>query len=197
MTMPTFSLPGEETAARLKAQKEEREARRAAGVVEPETKPVEKPRKSSKPPTVCTFQLSSEATAAKLKIQKEERDARRAAGQTTSAPITKAPRLSLAIKSNKPLTTASFALSSDTTAAKLKAQKEERETRRAQQEEREKEEAEKERLRRLGKGHGRGLSTSVKPSIVPRENKASKIRIASGGQNSKGEDKENLAPLKH
>lgn len=203
ITTPTFSLPGEETAARLKAQKEEREVRRAAGVVPaPETKPVEKPRKSSKPPTICTFQLSSEATAAKLKIQKEEREARRAAaavtvGQCVSVPTARAPRPSLAIKSNKPLTTSTFALSSETTAARLKAQKEDREARRAAQEEKEKEEAEKERLRKSSRGHSsRVLSTSMKPSIVPRENKASKIRIASGGSHSKGEDKENTAPLK-
>jgi hypothetical protein len=76
-TKPSFQLPGEAVAAKLKAQKEERQKREAQGLaVRPASvsaSHVAPVVKSSKPPTKPSFQLPGEAVAAKLKAQREER----------------------------------------------------------------------------------------------------------------------------
>jgi hypothetical protein len=126
-TKPTFQLSSDNVAAKLKAQKEERLKREAEGGAAPKQRPISMPPppRSTKPPTVPTFQLSSEATAAKLKAQKEERLKRmeEAGGDKPSTrPISMPPPP----KSTKQLTKPSFQLPGEATAARLKAQKEER-----------------------------------------------------------------------
>jgi hypothetical protein len=78
-TKPTFQLPGEKVAEKLKAQKEERLRREAEASQKPA--PVQRPlgmtkaphAKSTKAPTKATFELPGAAVAEKLRIQKEER----------------------------------------------------------------------------------------------------------------------------
>ncbi|KAF2651352.1 hypothetical protein K491DRAFT_781925 [Lophiostoma macrostomum CBS 122681] len=74
-TVPSFQLPGEAIAAKLKVQKEERLKREAEGSGRTSSVAFNAPPppKSTKPPTVANFQLPGEAIAAKLKAQKEER----------------------------------------------------------------------------------------------------------------------------
>jgi hypothetical protein len=122
-TKPTFQLPGEAVAAKLKAQKEERLRREAKGEVVEQRAVSGPPRpKSTKPPTVSTFQLPGEVVAAKLKAQKEERLRREAEGEVIEPVISLPPRP----KSTKPPTVSTFQLPGEVVAAKLKAQKEER-----------------------------------------------------------------------
>lgn len=131
-TRPTFQLPGEAIAAKLKAQKEERlkrEAEREAEGVpaKPRTSIVSRAPsvRSSKPPTKSTFQLPGEAVAARLKAQREERLKREAEGlveRPTSATFKPPPPP----KSTKPPTKPNFQLPGEAVAAKLKAQREER-----------------------------------------------------------------------
>ena len=126
-TKPTFQLSSDNVAAKLKAQKEERLKREAGGAAALKQRPISMPPppKSTKPPTVPTFQLSSEATAAKLKAQKEERLKRMeevGGHKPTARPISMPPPP----KSTKPVTKPSFQLPGEATAARLKAQKEER-----------------------------------------------------------------------
>lgn len=127
-TKPTFQLSSDAVAAKLKAQKEERAKREAEGV-SLKQRPISMPPppRSTKPPTKSNFQLPGEATAAKLKAQKEERLKRAAEGTTQprSRPISMPPPP----KSTKPLTKSNFQLPGETIAAKLKAQKEERQKR--------------------------------------------------------------------
>ncbi|KAF2035393.1 hypothetical protein EK21DRAFT_84464 [Setomelanomma holmii] len=82
-TKASFELPGEAIAAKLKAQKEERQKREAenAPSQQPKARPVSISMppptvKSTKPPTKANFQLPGEAIAAKLKAQREERQKR-------------------------------------------------------------------------------------------------------------------------
>ncbi|KAF1928580.1 uncharacterized protein M421DRAFT_420469 [Didymella exigua CBS 183.55] len=76
-TIPSFQLPGEATAAKLKVQKEERLKRmeEAGGVGKPASRPISMPPppKSTKQLTKPSFQLPGEATAIRLKAKKEER----------------------------------------------------------------------------------------------------------------------------
>jgi hypothetical protein len=110
-TKPSFQLPGEATAARLKAQKEERLKRmqEAGGQEKTASRPISMPPppKSTKPVTKPTFQLPGEATALKLKAQKEERlkrmeeaEAAKKAALAAPArkPIAHRPRNSLLVK---------------------------------------------------------------------------------------------------
>jgi hypothetical protein len=139
-TKATFQLSSDATAAKLKAQKEERlkrEADRETRGVAPKQRPISMPpvAKSTKPPTKATFQLSSDATAAKLKAQKEERMKREVdryqGAQSKPRPVS----MSVApptVKSTKPPTTSNFQLPGEAVAAKLKAQKEERLAREAE-----------------------------------------------------------------
>ena len=127
-TKPTFQLSSDNVAAKLRAQKEERLKREAEGTTAPKQRPISMPPppKSTKPPTKPSFQLPGEATAARLKAQKEERLKRmqEAGGQEKPAPrpISMPPPP----KSTKPVTKPTFQLPGEATAAKLKAQKEER-----------------------------------------------------------------------
>jgi hypothetical protein len=133
-TKATFQLSSDATAAKLKAQKEERlkrEADREAGGVVSKQRPISMPpvAKSTKAPTKATFQLPGEAVAAKLKAQKEERMKREVeryqGAQSKPRPVS----MSIApptVKSTKPPTTSTFQLPGEAVAAKLKAQKEER-----------------------------------------------------------------------
>jgi hypothetical protein len=122
-TRPTFQLPGEAVAAKLKAQKEERLRREAEGeAVQQRAVTLPSRPKSTKPPTTSTFQLPGEAVAARLRAQKEERLRREAEGEVVETVITMPPRP----KSTKPPTVSTFQLPGEIVAAKLKAQKEER-----------------------------------------------------------------------
>jgi hypothetical protein len=86
--------------------------------------PTPPPPPKGKAPTKPTFQLSSDNVAAKLKAQKEERLKREAEG--AAAPKQRPISMPPPPKSTKPPTVPSFQFSSEATAAKLKAQKEER-----------------------------------------------------------------------
>ncbi|KAG9199633.1 hypothetical protein G6514_008293 [Epicoccum nigrum] len=127
-TKPTFQLSSDNVAAKLRAQKEERLKREAEGTTAPKQRPISMPPppKSTKPPTKPSFQLPGEATAARLKAQKEERLKRM---QEAGGPDKPAPRpisMPPPPKSTKPVTKPTFQLPGEATAAKLKAQKEER-----------------------------------------------------------------------
>ncbi|KAH7125273.1 hypothetical protein B0J11DRAFT_486707 [Dendryphion nanum] len=76
-TKPSFQLPGEAVAAKLKAQREERLRREQeqGSNKKPAFVPPPPP-KSTKPPTKANFQLPGEAIAAKLRAQREERQKR-------------------------------------------------------------------------------------------------------------------------
>ena len=127
-TKSTFQLSSDNVAAKLRAQKEERLKREAEAGAAPKQRPISMPPppKSTKPPTVPSFQLPGEATAARLKAQKEERLKRmEEAGEAekpTGRPISMPPPP----KSTKPITKPNFQLPGEATAARLKAQKEER-----------------------------------------------------------------------
>ncbi len=127
-TKPTFQLSSDNVAAKLKAQKEERLKREAGRTTAPLQRPVSMPPlpKSTKPPTVPTFQLSSEATAARLKAQKEARMKRMEEAGGVDKPAVRPISMSAAPKSAKPITKPNFQLPGEATAARLKAQKEER-----------------------------------------------------------------------
>lgn len=86
--------------------------------------PTPPPPPKGRAPTKPSFQLSSDNVAAKLKAQKEERLKREAEG--AAAPKQRPISMPPPPKSTKPPTVPSFQLSSEATAAKLKAQKEER-----------------------------------------------------------------------
>ncbi|KAF2625285.1 hypothetical protein BU25DRAFT_118049 [Macroventuria anomochaeta] len=126
-TKPTFQLSSDNVAAKLKAQKEERLKREAEGAAAPKQRPISMPPppKSTKPPTVPSFQLPGEATAARLKAQKEERLKRMEEAERTEKPTTRPISMPPPPKS-KQLTKPSFQLPGEATAARLKAQKEER-----------------------------------------------------------------------
>lgn len=136
-TKPTFQLSSETVAAKLKAQKEERLKREAEREVEGaplKQRPISMPpvAKSTKAPTKANFQLPGEAIAAKLRAQKEEREKREA--ESAQGPQPKARPVSICmppptVKSTKPLTKATFQLSGDAVAAKLRTQREERQKR--------------------------------------------------------------------
>ncbi|KAH4067435.1 hypothetical protein HBH98_183920 [Parastagonospora nodorum] len=136
-TKPTFQLSSETVAAKLKAQKEERlkrEAEREAEGAPVKQRPISMPpvAKSTKAPTKANFQLPGEAIAAKLRAQKEEREKREA--ESAQGPQPKARPVSICmppptVKSTKPLTKATFQLSGDAVAAKLRTQREERQKR--------------------------------------------------------------------
>ncbi|KAF3040791.1 hypothetical protein E8E11_002846 [Didymella keratinophila] len=110
-TVPSFQLPGEAAAAKLKAQKEERLKRmeQAAAVGKPVSRPISMPPppKSTKPLTKPSFQLPGEAAAARLKAQKEARlkrmeeaeAAKKAAAEAPlRKPIAHRPRESLLVR---------------------------------------------------------------------------------------------------
>ncbi|KAJ4343994.1 hypothetical protein N0V95_006450 [Ascochyta clinopodiicola] len=127
-TKPTFHLSSENVAAKLKAQKEERLKREAEGLTAPKQRPISMPPppKSTKAPTVPSFVLPGEATAARLKAQKEERLKRMEEAGRAEKPITRPISMPPPPKSTKPPTKPSFQLPGEATAARLKAQKEER-----------------------------------------------------------------------
>ncbi|KAF3011219.1 hypothetical protein E8E13_011627 [Curvularia kusanoi] len=127
-TKPTFQLSSDNVAAKLKAQKEERLRREAEGSVIPKQRPISMPPppKSSKPPTVPSFQLPGEATAARLKAQKEERLKRMQEAGGSEKPTTRPISMPPPPKSTKQVTKPTFQLPGEATAARLKAQKEER-----------------------------------------------------------------------
>ncbi|KAF2280555.1 uncharacterized protein EI97DRAFT_428644 [Westerdykella ornata] len=164
-TVPTFQLPGEAVAAKLKAQKEERLKREQKNDHQRQpretlTRPFVK---SSKPPTKPNFQLPGEAVAAKLKALKEERLKREAQGLTARPSNATLQPPSLA-KSSKPPTVPNFQLPGDAVAAKLKAQREERRKR-------EEEEAAKRPALKA-----RGEPTQRNGPVVVRRTAASKAR---------------------
>ncbi|KAF1921727.1 hypothetical protein BDU57DRAFT_510678 [Ampelomyces quisqualis] len=136
-TKPTFQLSSDAVAAKLKAQKEERlkrEAEREARGVVPKQRPISMPpvAKSTKAPTKATFQLPGEAVAAKLKAQKEERLNRVAQSSQGDQPKPRPVSISMpppTMKSTKAPTKANFQLPGEAVAAKLKAQREERQKR--------------------------------------------------------------------
>lgn len=110
-TVPSFQLPGEAAAAKLKAQKEERLKRmeQAAAAGKPVSRPISMPPppKSTKPLTKPSFQLPGEAAAARLKAQKEARlkrmeeaeAAKKAAAEAPfRKPIAPRPRESLLVR---------------------------------------------------------------------------------------------------
>jgi hypothetical protein len=140
-TKATFVLPGEAVAAKLKAQKEKRQKREveSAQGEQPKARPVSisippPTVKSTKPPTKATFVLPGEAVAAKLRAQKEERQKREEEAESAQGEQPKARPVSISmppptVKSTKPPTKATFVLSGEAVAAKLRAQKEERQKR--------------------------------------------------------------------
>ncbi|KAF3034090.1 hypothetical protein E8E12_005918 [Didymella heteroderae] len=127
-TKPAFQLSSDNVAAKLKVQKEERMKREAEGAAAPRQRPISMPPppKSTKPPTVPSFQLPGEATAAKLKAQKEERLKRMEGVGGAEKPALRPISMPPPPKSTKQLTKPSFQLPGEATAARLKAQKEER-----------------------------------------------------------------------
>ncbi|KAI5203669.1 hypothetical protein E4T39_04086 [Aureobasidium subglaciale] len=175
-TQATFQLPGEAIAAKLKADKEARLQRQAeAGTTAGKStyKPPPPP-KSTKPPTKATFQLPGEVVAAKLKAEKEERQKRQEEnGGVAAKKATYIPPP--APKSTKPVTKATFQLSSDAFAAKTKAQREDRLKR-------EKEEEEKREVARKSGFKARPVPKAREPAVV-RMNAASRARIPSGETN--------------
>jgi hypothetical protein len=136
-TKPTFQLSSDAVAAKLKAQKEERakrEAEREAEGAPVKQRPISMPpvAKSTKAPTKANFQLPGEAIAAKLRAQKEERQKREAENAQAEHPKPRPVSISMpppTVKSTKSLTKATFQLSGDAVAARLKAQREERQKR--------------------------------------------------------------------
>ncbi|KAI5204099.1 hypothetical protein AUEXF2481DRAFT_8166 [Aureobasidium subglaciale EXF-2481] len=174
-TQATFQLPGEAIAARLKADKEarlQRQAEAGTGSTKSTYKPPPPP-KSSKPPTKATFQLPGEAVAAKLKAEKEERQKRQEENGGVAAKKAYIPPVTT--RSTKPVTKATFQLSSDVFAAKMKAQKEERLKK-------EKEEEEKREAVRKSGFKARPVPRVKEPAVV-RMNAASRARIPSGETN--------------
>ncbi|KAG9942430.1 hypothetical protein KCU85_g9226, partial [Aureobasidium melanogenum] len=169
-TQSTFQLPGEAIAAKLKAEKEERLRRQAESgtTAKPTYKPPPPP-KSTKAPTRSTFQLPGEAIAAKLKAEKEERQKRQEENGGVGQKSTYVPPV--APKSTKPVTKATFQLSSDAFAAKMKAQKEARLAKQKEEEEK----REKER----GVFKARPVPKMTKPAEV-RQTNASRARLPSG-----------------
>jgi hypothetical protein len=132
-TKPTFQLSSDAVAAKLRAQKEERQKREAEGVV-PKQRPISMPPvpKSTKAPTKANFQLPGEAIAAKLKAQKEERlkrEAESAQGEKSKPRPVSISMPPITVKSSKPPTKPNFQLPGEAVAAKLKAQREERQKR--------------------------------------------------------------------
>ncbi|KAG9781250.1 hypothetical protein KCU95_g11051, partial [Aureobasidium melanogenum] len=168
-TQSTFQLPGEAIAAKLKAEKEERLRRQAESgtTAKPTYKPPPPP-KSTKAPTRSTFQLPGEAIAAKLKAEKEERQKRQEENGGVAQKSTYVPPV--APKSTKPVTKATFQLSSDAFAAKMKAQKEARLAKQKEEEKREKE---------RGVFKARPVPKMTKPAEV-RQTNASRARLPSG-----------------
>lgn len=136
-TKATFQLSSDAVATKLKAQKEERqkrEAEREAEGLPVKQRPISMPpvAKSTKAPTKATFVLPGEAIAAKLKAQKEERQKREAESAQTDQPKARPVSISMpppTVKSSKPPTKATFVLPGEAVAAKLKAQREERQKR--------------------------------------------------------------------
>lgn len=173
-TTSTFQLPGEAIAAKLKADKEARLQRQAeAGS---SAKPTYKPpttQKSTKAPTKATFQLPGEAIAAKLKQEKEERQKRQEENGAAASKSIYVPPVTQ--KSTKPVTKATFQLSSDAFAAKMKAQKEARLAKQKEEEEKK----EKER----GAFKARPVPKMSKPAEV-RQNAASRARLPSSGSSA-------------
>jgi hypothetical protein len=167
-TKPTFQLSSDAVATKLKAQKEERLKREAGREAEGASKPrpvsvsLAPHAKSTKPPTKPNFQLPGEAVAARLKAQKEERLQREVEG--TQGDQLKARPVSISMppptaKSAKPPTKANFQLPGEAVAARLKAQREERQKR--------EEEAEAERKAAPPKTRP---STIRKPVTLPSRN---------------------------
>jgi hypothetical protein len=170
-TQATFSLPGEAIAAKLKADKEARLQRQAeSGGVSKSTYKPPTTQKSTKAPTKATFQLPGEAIAAKLKQEKEDRLKRQE--ETGGAAASKSAYIPPVVqKSTKPVTKATFQLSSDVFAAKMKLQKE---ARLAKQKE---EEDKKEKERGVFKA--RPAPKMSKPAAEVRQTTASRARLPS------------------
>jgi hypothetical protein len=173
-TQATFQLPGEAIAAKLKADKEARLLRQAesGGVVKSAYKPPIT-QKSTKAPTKATFQLPGEAIAAKLKQEKEDRLKRQeetggAGGAAASKPTYVPPVMQ---KSTKPVTKATFQLSSDVFAAKMKAQKEARLAKQKEEEEK--------RDKERGVFKARPAPKISKPTAEVRQTTASRARLPS------------------
>ncbi|CAI9634216.1 hypothetical protein GT037_003642 [Alternaria burnsii] len=128
-TKPTFQLSSNDTVARLKAQKEDRQKREAEGGVS-KIRPVSMPPppKSTKPLTKPAFQLPGEKIAEKLKAQKEERQKREAEVPQQQAPKQRPVSISMAphAKSTKAPTKATFELPGSAVAEKLRIKREER-----------------------------------------------------------------------
>ncbi|KAL1797508.1 hypothetical protein ACET3X_004114 [Alternaria dauci] len=128
-TKPTFQLSSNDTVAKLKAQREERQKREAEGAV-PKVRPVSMPPppKSTKPLTKPAFQLPGERIAEKLKAQREERLKREAQVPQQPAPKQRPVSISMAphAKSTKAPTKATFELPGSAVAEKLRIKREER-----------------------------------------------------------------------
>jgi hypothetical protein len=172
-TQATFQLPGEAIAAKLKVDKEARLLRQAeSGGMQKSTYKPPTMQKSTKAPTKATFQLPGEAIAAKLKQEKADRLKRQeenggGGGAAASKPSYVPPVVQ---KSTKPVTKATFQLSSDIFAAKMKAQKEAKLAKQKEEEEK----REKER----GVFKARPAPKTSKPAEV-RQTTASRARLPS------------------
>ncbi|KAF1940867.1 hypothetical protein EJ02DRAFT_435255 [Clathrospora elynae] len=131
-TKPTFQLPGEKVAEKLKAQKEERLRREAEAPRQSISRPVSismaPHAKSTKALTKPTFELPGAAVAEKLRLQKEERLKRQEEAETDhqAAPRSTSIKMAPHAKTSKPPTKPTFELPGAAVAEKLKLQKEER-----------------------------------------------------------------------
>jgi hypothetical protein len=112
-TTSTFTLPGDAVAAKLKAEREERQKRMEAGEVAKPVNPAPVIKRTvsieRKAPTVPSYQLPGDAIAAKLKAQREARAEREASAEVEAKQKSKsfrarpvpAPRPSIAPRENK------------------------------------------------------------------------------------------------
>ncbi|KAH8899544.1 hypothetical protein GQ53DRAFT_315178 [Thozetella sp. PMI_491] len=167
-TMPTFELPGESVARRLKEQREARRSQQispeqAAALAEFYS-PSKPHAKSSKPPTRPTFELPGESVARRLKEQREARRSQQISPEQAAAMAEFYSPAKPHAKSTKPPTRPTFELPGEAISrrkreeheAKLKAQEEE------------------ERKRRDFKA--RPIRNSIAPGNMPRETIASRAR---------------------
>jgi hypothetical protein len=162
--------------------------KRAPGTIPPSVKAPFVPKPSSKPPTTSTFTLPGDAVAAKLKAEREERQKRMEAGEVAKS-VKPAPVIKRTVSvERKAPTVPSYQLPGDAIAAKLKAQREARAEREASAEAGAKEKSKSFRARPV---------PARRPSVAPRENKASTMRMSVVQREDlkrRGSDKENVAP---
>ena len=163
--------------------------KRAPGSMLSTTKAPFVPKPSSKPPTTSTFALPGDAVAARLKAEREERQKRMEAGETIK-PAKPTNIVKRTVSADRKLPTApSYQLPGDAVAAKLKAQREARLERESTAEAEAKEKAKTFNARPV---------PVPRASVVPRENKASSMRMSAVQRDDsvkrRGSDKENMVP---